>query len=125
MGTTANWVSNYLLQAIFLPITSTETGKIIAYCLLAGSCFLTFAFVYRFVPETKGFSLEQCVQFILAARRRGCKDLVGPVPLTMGSMSSAAVGDQESTRGLLDVHGSQQIQMAESPQKQLIADLQG
>lgn len=62
--TTTNWLFNYLLSAIFLIITSTEAGKLISYTILGLSCFVAYYFVYLYVPETKGCSLDECVRLV-------------------------------------------------------------
>ncbi len=62
--TTTNWLFNYLLSAVFLLITSTDTGKIIAYIILALSCFIAYWFTYIYVPETKDRSLEDCIRMV-------------------------------------------------------------
>ena len=62
--TTTNWLFNYLLSALFLVITSTDTGKIISYIILALSCFFAYWFTYMYVPETKDRSLEDCIRMV-------------------------------------------------------------
>ncbi|CDW83378.1 UNKNOWN [Stylonychia lemnae] len=61
---TSNWLGNYSLAGIFLQITQTQTGKIFTYSLLAFNCMVMFFFVWRFVPETKDKSIDECVKLI-------------------------------------------------------------
>lgn len=70
--TTSNWLFNFITSAIFLKITATDTGKIVAYSILAISCFLTYMFVRRYLPETKDKSIDICVRIVKEARTKGC-----------------------------------------------------
>lgn len=57
LTTTANFTFNYLVSAMFLTATSTNTGKVISYLIIACFALLAYCFVYRYIPETKGKSL--------------------------------------------------------------------
>eukprot|EP00347_Sterkiella_histriomuscorum_P013821 403363238 len=71
IATTSNWFFNSMLLSIFLQITKTETGKIVAYTILAAVCFITHIFVFRYLPETKDKSLDICVQLVLDTKQYG------------------------------------------------------
>jgi sugar porter (SP) family MFS transporter len=58
VATAANWFAAWLVSQFFLSLVNliTEAGT---FWLFAGFCALTYLFVLRFVPETKGRSLEE------------------------------------------------------------------
>ena len=58
VATAANWFAAWLVSQFFLSLVSliSETG---VFWLFAFFCLVTYWFVHRFVPETKGKSLEQ------------------------------------------------------------------
>ena len=58
VATAANWFAAWLVAQFFLTLVSliTTTG---VFWVFAGFCVVTFWFVHRYVPETKGKSLEQ------------------------------------------------------------------
>ena len=58
VATAANWFAAWLVSQFFLSLVNliTEAGT---FWLFAGCCALTYLFVLRFVPETKGRSLEE------------------------------------------------------------------
>ncbi len=57
LATCINWGSNWLVAITFLTLISTlgASGTFFIYFLI---CLLTIYFVYQFVPETKGCTLE-------------------------------------------------------------------
>jgi MFS transporter, SP family, galactose:H+ symporter len=58
VATAANWFAAWLVAQFFLTLVDaiTTTG---VFWTFAGFCAVTFWFVRRYVPETKGKSLEQ------------------------------------------------------------------
>jgi sugar porter (SP) family MFS transporter len=58
VATAANWFAAWLVSQFFLSLVNliTEAGT---FWLFAGFCALTYLFVLRFVPETKGRTLEE------------------------------------------------------------------
>jgi len=54
MSTSANWIANYAISALFLTLTDTNPGKVLTYFALASFNLLMFIFVKAYVPETKG-----------------------------------------------------------------------
>jgi len=63
VATVANWATNYLVAATFLTMAGA-LGKAGVFWFYAFMGLLTFIFVRRLVPETKGKTLEE-VQKIL------------------------------------------------------------
>jgi len=55
------WLTNYFLSSIFIRVTSGEIGKIVGYTVLVLTNFFAFFFVQRYVYETAGKSIEECV----------------------------------------------------------------
>ena len=68
-ATVANWAANYVVAASFLTMAQA-LGKAGVFWFYAIMGLITFSFVRRLVPETKGKTLEE-VQGIFAARRAG------------------------------------------------------
>ena len=58
VATAANWFAAWLVSQFFLSLVDliTEAGT---FWLFAAFCAVTYVFVRRFVPETKGKSLEE------------------------------------------------------------------
>lgn len=56
---TLNFSANLLLTLINGPIADTDSGQTILFGVFAGMCVVALAFVYFFVPETKGKTLEE------------------------------------------------------------------
>jgi sugar porter (SP) family MFS transporter len=61
IGACADWLANYALIEAF-PIWHTTIGLGWVMVCFAGLCIVAIGFVYRFLPETKGLSVEQAVQ---------------------------------------------------------------
>ncbi len=57
-GATVDWLANFALIEVF-PVWQTGIGLGWVLACFAGLCVLAIAFVYRFVPETKGHSVEE------------------------------------------------------------------
>ena len=62
LSTTANWVANYAISAVFLTTTETNIGKVITYLVIALFCLMAFAFIYHLLPETKGLPLNAVIE---------------------------------------------------------------
>jgi len=58
VATAVNWVSAFLVAQFFLSVVDT-IGESTTFFLFAALCVVSFAFVWRLVPETKGRSLEE------------------------------------------------------------------
>jgi hypothetical protein len=61
VATAANWFAAWLVSQFFLSLVDliSEAGT---FWLFAGCCAITYVFVSRFTPETKGLSLEAVEQ---------------------------------------------------------------
>lgn len=71
VATVANWAANFLVAATFLTLTAA-VGKAGIFWLYAAMGVLTWIFVWRLVPETKGKTLEEVEAiFVERARQRG------------------------------------------------------
>lgn len=71
VATVANWAANWLVAATFLTMANT-IGRAGIFWLYAAMGILTWIFVWRVVPETKGKTLEEVEAFFTTrARRRG------------------------------------------------------
>lgn len=62
IATFANWVCNYFVSLTFLSLLDTF-GAGYTFWLYTVICILGLYFVYKFVPETKGKTLEQIQKF--------------------------------------------------------------
>jgi len=58
VATAANWLAAWIVSQFFLTLVHaiSESGT---FFLFAAFCAVTFGYVRRFVPETKGMTLEQ------------------------------------------------------------------
>ena len=65
LSTTTNWATNALVANVFLLTTSSVTGEVLTYSLLAVFGLLCFLFVYRFVPETANKQINEILSDIL------------------------------------------------------------
>jgi SP family myo-inositol transporter-like MFS transporter 13 len=52
LSTSANWIANYIISALFLSLTTTDTGKVVTYATIALFNLLMLFFVLICVPET-------------------------------------------------------------------------
>ncbi|WP_025274565.1 sugar porter family MFS transporter [Haloglycomyces albus] len=69
----AQWASNWLITTTFPELVTISLG--LAYGLYAAFAVLSFLFVLRYVPETKGVELEAMEQLESEAERRRSKRL--------------------------------------------------
>src|SRR5215471_19947238 len=61
IGAAVDWVANFALIEVF-PAWQTSIGLGWVMVCLAGICLVAVGFVYRFLPETKGLSVEEAVE---------------------------------------------------------------
>lgn len=61
IASATHWGSEYLITQFFLTMLSA-LGRSGVFALFAGTCVLGFLFVWRYLPETKGKTLEQIQQ---------------------------------------------------------------
>ena len=60
-GATVDWLANFALVEVF-PIWQSGIGLAWVLACFAALCVLAISFVYRFVPETKGHSVEEITE---------------------------------------------------------------
>jgi MFS family permease len=61
VATAFNWGSAWLVSQFFLSLTES-IGQAATFWLFAAMCVLAFVWIWRFVPETRGRSLEDIEQ---------------------------------------------------------------
>jgi sugar porter (SP) family MFS transporter len=71
VGATVDWVANFALIELF-PVWNSSIGLSWVLVCFSALCVMAIAFVFRYLPETKGLSVEEIVQeFDREARRSG------------------------------------------------------
>jgi MFS transporter, SP family, galactose:H+ symporter len=65
--TAGNWIFNAMLAFIFPSLLAWLGND--AFYLFVGACLLSFVFVYYFIPETKGVSLEHIEAQLMSGKR--------------------------------------------------------
>ena len=69
LSTATNWTCNFVVSSLFLSAVETiEGGKVYAYVVFAIFAAMATVFVWWFVPETAGQTIEQNVQNIIQDR---------------------------------------------------------
>jgi MFS family permease len=58
VATAVNWFSAFIVAQFFLSVVDA-IGESTTFFVFAAFCVVTYVFVWRFVPETKGRSLEE------------------------------------------------------------------
>jgi MFS family permease len=58
VATATNWFAAFLVTQFFLTVVDA-IGEATTFIIFAVLCAVTYVFVYRYVPETKGRSLEE------------------------------------------------------------------
>lgn len=74
LATLANWGFNMLVASTFLTLTE-KLGKAGAFWFYAAVCLAGLVFCYLYVPETKGYSLENIESFL--KKNKGLKAFGG------------------------------------------------
>jgi sugar porter (SP) family MFS transporter len=69
-GATVDWLANFALIEVF-PVWQGAIGLSWVLVCFAGLCVMAIAFVYRFVPETKGHSVEEVTRIFEREAERG------------------------------------------------------
>jgi SP family arabinose:H+ symporter-like MFS transporter len=90
-----DWLANYALIEAF-PIWHNAIGLAWVMVCFAGLCVLAIGFVYRFLPETKGLSVEEAGQAFqsrraLCRRRGGMQQVVELAPFGHAELGEAPV----------------------------------
>ena len=65
LTTFTNFVFNFFIAAVFLSATSTDFGKVISYLVITCFCISAYCFVKKYVPETRGRPLNECVHLFM------------------------------------------------------------
>ena len=69
VGATVDWVANFALIEVF-PVWNSSIGLSWVLVCFSALCVMAIAFVFRYLPETKGLSVEEIVEeFDREARR--------------------------------------------------------
>ena len=85
IGACEDWLANYALIEAF-PVWHTSIGLGWVMVCFAVLCVVAIGFVYKFLPETKGLSVEQAVQvYEREAAGSGLGRLAGRPPTTQAS----------------------------------------
>ena len=69
-GATVDWLANFALVEVF-PVWQSGIGLGWVLVCFAALCVIAIGFVYRFVPETKGRSVEEITQIFEQEARTG------------------------------------------------------
>ena len=69
-GATVDWLANFALIEVF-PVWLGAIGLDWVLVCFAGLCLMAILFVYRFVPETKGHSVEEINRIFDREAERG------------------------------------------------------
>jgi len=69
-GATVDWLANFALIEVFPGLAGCHRAELGAG-LLRGLCLMAIAFVYRFVPETKGHSVEEITRIFDREAEKG------------------------------------------------------
>jgi SP family arabinose:H+ symporter-like MFS transporter len=77
------WVANAVVVLLF-PLAFQQAGKVATFGLLATMALLQAVFTWRFVPETKGRSLEE-IEGLFAVKRSGAPLAAAPANLAAPS----------------------------------------
>ena len=65
LATATNWIANFVVSSVFLTSMETDSGKVTTFVVLAFFALLAEIFVYLYVPETAGKTVEENVDKIL------------------------------------------------------------
>jgi len=87
IGACVDWLANYALIEAF-PAWHTSIGLGWVMVCFAVLCVVAIGFVYKFLPETKGLSVEQAVQvYEREAEGHGLGRLAGRPPSLQASQA--------------------------------------
>lgn len=76
IATVMQWGANFVISISFLAVFQSF-GQVITFSIFGSFCLLAFVFVYYFVPETTGISLEKIEEQLMAGKR--VRDIGQPI----------------------------------------------
>lgn len=82
IATVMQWAANFIVSLSFLGMYQS-LGEVTTFSLFGMLCFLAFFFVYYFVPETTGVSLEKIEANLMAGKK--VRDIGQPLSKSNGS----------------------------------------
>ncbi|CEG57079.1 sugar porter family MFS transporter [Legionella fallonii] len=94
IATVVQWGANFVVSLSFLAIYQ-NLGQMLTFTLFASLCLLAFFFIYHFVPETTGVSLEQIEKNLMMGKKM--KD-IGQQLSTATTMSDNPFLDQQQIK---------------------------
>ncbi len=68
IATVMQWGANFVISLSFLTLYQSF-GQIVTFALFGSFCLLAFIFIYYFVPETTGVSLEKIEEQLMSGKR--------------------------------------------------------
>jgi sugar porter (SP) family MFS transporter len=68
IATVIQWGANFLVSISFLTIYQ-NLGQVLTFALFGSLCLFAFFFIYYFVPETTGISLEKIEKNLMAGKK--------------------------------------------------------
>lgn len=68
IATVMQWAANFVVSLSFLAIYQ-NLGQVLTFSLFGFLCLLAFSFVYYFIPETTGVSLERIEKHVMAGKK--------------------------------------------------------
>jgi len=123
LGSATNWFWNFLL-AFFAPRIASDIGPLILL-IFCGCLIFAFGYVYLFVPEVKGLSLEEVDELYRAniapwqtagwkpARLAGARHRVGGKTIVGGEIVEDGEDDERDEEPSLGEKGSPEMKHAE------------
>ncbi|PWY53975.1 sugar porter family MFS transporter [Legionella qingyii] len=76
IATVVQWGANFVVSISFLTIYQ-NLGEALSFAIFGSLCLMAFFFIYHFVPETTGISLEKIEKNLLAGKK--IRDIGKPV----------------------------------------------
>jgi sugar porter (SP) family MFS transporter len=68
IATVMQWGANFVISISFLTVYQSF-GQVLTFSIFGSFCLLAFVFVYYFVPETTGVSLEKIEERLMSGKR--------------------------------------------------------
>jgi SP family galactose:H+ symporter-like MFS transporter len=77
IATVVQWGANFIVSISFLAIYQS-IGQMLTFSLFGSLCLLAFLFIYYFIPETTGISLENIEKNLMAGKK--IRNIGKPLP---------------------------------------------